>query len=405
MSVGKSTMAGKQLSAYIDRVERLRADQKQLGKDITIVYAEAKSAGFDTKVMKKVIGRREKKPHDLQEEDSMLDLYLHAIGMDKEAPLFSAVGRLSVDPTVRDQVQEADISAYGDVLLPSEAQEPILAKPVRDALTEWLEEFWAKDELQAVGVKPRMRAIFDGVPGVGKTTLAHHLAARIGLPLVAIRPDRIMTTYVSESARALGFLFDLARQLAADNQPHVLLFDEFDSLAQKRMHGGPNAVAEADHNNMVNVMLQRVEAHDGLIIAATNNGKEIDEAVWRRFSVHIRLQLPGQFERERIIERYIAPYVLGGEGLKRLAASLDTASPALIREFCEALKRNIIVGPRAGWNMQREAVVERIVQSIKPHPSLGLPALWSNGAKDIAVRWLEWPLQRAGGPKAEPEAA
>src|SRR5713226_7304836 len=85
---------------------------------------------------------------------------------------------------------------FGEVLYPDAAQEPILAKPVRDALTEWLTEIWAGDELKAVGLKPRQKALFTGPPGSGKTILAHHLAARLKLALVCVRSDRLIDSYI-----------------------------------------------------------------------------------------------------------------------------------------------------------------------------------------------------------------
>ena len=171
------------------------------------------------------------------------------------------------------------------------------------------------------------------------------------------------------------------------------------------MRGGEVGASEANHNNTINTLLQRLDAHEGFIIAATNEAKAIDPAVWRRFDIHIHVDLPGQFERERILDRYLAPYHLQEEPLKRLAEALETAAPALIRQFCEALKRNIVVGPNAGWNMQREAVITRIITAVEPHPDNGKPRLWSQGAKDIAVRWMTWPLERKAAPAKKEVAA
>ena len=278
---------------------------------------------------------------------------------------------------------------FGALLAPAEAVEPILAKPVRSGLLEWLTEIWSADELTALGIAPRRKALFSGKPGTGKTTLAHHLAARLGLTMLSVRADKIMTTYVSESAANVGRMFDA---VAAYEDPLLLFIDEFDSLSSERTHSAHNPTSAYDHNHMVNTLLRRFDDFDGYVIAATNYPDVVDQAVWRRFEIQISIDLPGQFERERIIERYISPYRIGARALSKLANSFETGSPALMRQFCENLKRQTVVGPKADWDMRKESVIERILATVTPHPDIGKPRLWSHGAKDDAIASLPWPL-------------
>lgn len=286
--------------------------------------------------------------------------------------------------------KQRDAREFGEIMMPSEATEPILAKPVRAALLEWLTEVWAEDELTKVGLRARRRAIFDGAPGVGKTTLAHHRAARLGLPMRVVRPERMIDCWVGSSARNIGQLFDLAADTA---EPVILFMDEFDALAVKRRASAQ--AADDARNEWVNTLLQRIEQHTGFLIAATNFSDQIDQAVWRRFDIHITLDLPGEFERARILSRYLAPYGLPADSLKEMSEAFATASPALMRQFCESLKRQIIIGPKVGWTMTKAAVIERTITTVHPHPDLGKPRLWSHGINDNAVRLMPWPLPMA----------
>ena len=83
-------VAAGQLRSFIERIERLEEEKKGISDDIRDVFAEAKGNGFDTKVMRQVIRLRKKEPAERQEEEAILDLYLHALGMAPSADLTAA---------------------------------------------------------------------------------------------------------------------------------------------------------------------------------------------------------------------------------------------------------------------------------------------------------------------------
>lgn len=76
-----SGVAADQLKSLIERIERLHEKRKAIGDDIADVFKEAKSAGFDTKVMRQVLAIRRQDHASRQEQEAILDLYLNALGM------------------------------------------------------------------------------------------------------------------------------------------------------------------------------------------------------------------------------------------------------------------------------------------------------------------------------------
>ncbi len=74
-------IASDQLRAFVERIERLEEEKKALSDDIKEIYAEAKGNGFDTKVLRQVVRIRKQDQHERAEQEAILDLYMHALGM------------------------------------------------------------------------------------------------------------------------------------------------------------------------------------------------------------------------------------------------------------------------------------------------------------------------------------
>ena len=75
-------VAGKRLLSFFDRIERLEEEKSALSEDIKEVYAEAKSAGFEVKIMRRVMKLRKMEIEKRREEDELITLYMSAIGME-----------------------------------------------------------------------------------------------------------------------------------------------------------------------------------------------------------------------------------------------------------------------------------------------------------------------------------
>lgn len=105
--VRRNSVTGEQLRAYVERVERLNEDREAVGDDIKAVFAEAKSNGYTPRYLRAIIKLRKLPPSERQEDEAMMDVYLSAIGMAQEPPLFRAVGMMGVDVSARESIIEA----------------------------------------------------------------------------------------------------------------------------------------------------------------------------------------------------------------------------------------------------------------------------------------------------------
>ncbi|MEW5425116.1 DUF2312 domain-containing protein [Amorphus sp. 3PC139-8] len=74
-------IAADQLRAFVERIERLEEEKKTIADDVKDVYAEAKANGYDTKILRHLIRLRNQDKAEREEQEALLDLYMHALGM------------------------------------------------------------------------------------------------------------------------------------------------------------------------------------------------------------------------------------------------------------------------------------------------------------------------------------
>ena len=142
-------------------------------------------------------------------------------------------------------------------------------------------------------IKPGYRALFYGPPGTGKTLTATLLGKYTDKDVYRIDLSRVVSKYIGETEKNLSRLFD-----KATDKNWILFFDEADALFGKRTD-----IRDAHDkyaNQEVAYLLQRIEGYDGLVILATNQRGNIDDAFTRRFQTIIHFPMPGVGEREEI---------------------------------------------------------------------------------------------------------
>lgn len=107
MTIGHNTVSSQRLQAFVERLENIRVNKRQCSLDEAEVLAEAKADGFVPGAIRVILKRRAKKPFEQQEEDAILETYMHAMGMLAEPSLARQVGLIDVDTASRESVIEA----------------------------------------------------------------------------------------------------------------------------------------------------------------------------------------------------------------------------------------------------------------------------------------------------------
>ena len=163
------------------------------------------------------------------------------------------------------------------------------------AIEELLEEHRRQDVLQTYGMKASGKVLFYGPPGCGKTLAAEVIAFELDLPLVIVRLDGLISSYLGETAANLSKIFDFITQY-----PMVVLFDEFDAIGKERDDRGEHG----ELRRLVNAVLQMMDAYQGqsLILAATNHEQMLDSAIWRRFDETIEFSIPNKEQLIQILK-------------------------------------------------------------------------------------------------------
>jgi len=212
----------------------------------------------------------------------------------------------------------------------------ILSEDIQERLKRLISEHCKIKKLRSHGLAPRKKLLLIGPPGTGKTLTASILAGELGLPLFIVRLDSLITKFMGETAAKLRMIFDEINQKRG-----VYLFDEFDSIGSQRSMG--NDVGEI--RRILNSFLQMIEQDDSdsLLIAATNHGEMLDDALYRRFDDVITYLIPNKQESIDTFKIKLASFKLFKINWKKLAEASIGLSYGDITRVCEdAIKEMLI---------------------------------------------------------------
>ena len=234
---------------------------------------------------------------------------------------------------LRSNVQNSMFS----VTMPSDKlSDLVVSDETLERIERILNEYRNKNKLRSYGLSNRRKILIEGNPGTGKTYTASVIASELNLPLYTVQMDKVVTKFMGETSAKLRQIFD-----SISMSTGVYLFDEFDAIGADR--NLDNEVGEA--RRILNSFLQFIEQDDSdsIIIAATNNQKMLDQALFRRFDDVLHYSLPTKKEIRKLFEIQIAPFDGDFVPTDRLVSQAETLSQAEIIRVCEdAIKRSIL---------------------------------------------------------------
>lgn len=216
-----------------------------------------------------------------------------------------------------------------------------LTNETRATIEEVIEEQQRGELLSSYGLEPRHRLLLAGPPGNGKTSLAEAVAFELAIPMLVVRYESIIGSFLGETAARVAKLLELARTRRC-----VLFFDEFDAIAKERS----DTHETGEIKRVVSSLLLNI---DGLpshvvVITATNHSEMLDRAVWRRFQVRLNLPMPTPAQRASFLEaKFGQASELANIPTGPLARSLAVSYGELEEFYLDLRRKLVLSGPEA----------------------------------------------------------
>lgn len=237
----------------------------------------------------------------------------------------------------------------------------VLTRETRQATLDLVEEHHRRDLLRSHGVEPRHRILLVGPPGGGKTALADAIATELAVPLLSVRYEGLIGSYLGETAARLDTLFAAVR-----TRPCVLFFDEFDAVAKER--GDTHETGEI--KRVVSSLLLQVDRLPShvIVVAATNHAELLDRAVWRRMQLRLTLPQATRAGKVEWLNAWAERVDVGfGMSHRTIADRLGAISYAELEEFAlDVQRRAILRGPEPDARDITQQVLRQWTERAEP---------------------------------------
>lgn len=276
-----------------------------------------------------------------------------------------------------------------------------LQADVVEEVDEFIYEYAHSSLLRANSLEPRHTVLLVGPPGNGKTSLAEAFATELSLPMLSIRYDAIVDSFLGETSNRLRKLIDYATL-----NPCVLFFDEFDAIGKERSDAQETGEIKRVVSSLL-VQMDHLPSHT-LIVCATNHPELLDRAVWRRFELKLEIARPDRSQLKKWFTclSHSLNEVNLGVTPDEFAECMDGENMSEVEAFTLDVRRKIILSK---GRITAADAVQHVLTRLKKRPinNITLPRdhgerLSDNAAEPGARRRAANKGTKASSPKKNP---